>query len=140
MEKSDGFAGYRNTTPLRLISWTLLISIIMWAIWTLWACSSASRPAGMQKAFEGVHTAYYMIHSLVRGPAQFEAADLQAAANFREAAETMKIVRPHRTANQRPSLFAVKSRKVSSLRMPNRMNSARNPAIKAPESSDSQIS
>lgn len=37
-------------------------------------------------ALEGVHTAYYLIHSLLLGHKEFEAADIQAAINFREAA------------------------------------------------------
>lgn len=50
-------------------------------------------PGGLDAALEGVHTAYYLIHSLVRGPEQFEAADLQAANNFRDAAERSKLQR-----------------------------------------------
>ena len=39
------------------------------------------------KAFEGIDTAYYLIHSLLLGPDDFAAVDIQAAINFREAAE-----------------------------------------------------
>ena len=44
-------------------------------------------------ALEGIHTAYYLIHSMVLGPSQFVAADLQAAANFRQVAERMGVER-----------------------------------------------
>jgi uncharacterized protein YbjT (DUF2867 family) len=48
--------------------------------------ADALNPESLRKAFEGVHTIYYLIHSLLLGPRSFEAADLQAAVNFREAA------------------------------------------------------
>jgi uncharacterized protein YbjT (DUF2867 family) len=38
-------------------------------------------------ALEGIHTAYYLIHSMLLGTRQFEAADIQAAINFRRVAE-----------------------------------------------------
>jgi uncharacterized protein YbjT (DUF2867 family) len=44
----------------------------------------------LEKALEGVHTAYYLIHSLLLWR-QLEAADVQAAANFRKAAEAKQI-------------------------------------------------
>jgi uncharacterized protein YbjT (DUF2867 family) len=44
-------------------------------------------------ALNGVHTAYYLIHSLLHGPKRFEEADLQAAANFRKAADINKVER-----------------------------------------------
>ena len=44
-------------------------------------------------ALEGVHTAYYLIHSLALGPEEFERADTLAAANFRKAAERQGINR-----------------------------------------------
>ncbi len=47
----------------------------------------------LKKALEGVHTAYYMIHSLLLGQKNFESADIQAAINFRKAAEEKKIRR-----------------------------------------------
>lgn len=39
------------------------------------------------KALEGIQVAYYLIHSLLLGPREFEMADLKAAINFREAAQ-----------------------------------------------------
>ncbi len=45
------------------------------------------------KALEGVDTAYYLVHSLVLGPKEFAAADIEGARNFREAAEAMGIRR-----------------------------------------------
>jgi len=39
------------------------------------------------KAFDGIHTAYYLIRSLLLGPKYFAPVDVQAAANFRKAAE-----------------------------------------------------
>ena len=47
----------------------------------------------LYKAMEGIHTAYYLIHSLLLGPQQFESADIKAATNFRAAAEKMNIKR-----------------------------------------------
>lgn len=47
----------------------------------------------LRAALEGVHTAYYLIHSLLLGPAKFWEADLQAAANFRKAAEAANVKR-----------------------------------------------
>ncbi len=48
---------------------------------------------GLKKALEGIHTAYYLIHSLLLGQKRFEAADVQAAINFRKAAEEEKVKR-----------------------------------------------
>lgn len=42
---------------------------------------------------EGIHTAYYLIHSMSMGPRQFEQAELQAAGNFRIAAEKSGVKR-----------------------------------------------
>jgi uncharacterized protein YbjT (DUF2867 family) len=47
----------------------------------------------LASSLDGIHTAYYLIHSLVRGPALFEAADHQAAANFKEAADKQGVKR-----------------------------------------------
>ncbi len=38
-------------------------------------------------ALNGIHTAYYLIHSMLLGTRQFEAVDIQAAINFRRVAE-----------------------------------------------------
>lgn len=45
------------------------------------------------KALEGIHTAFYLIHSLQLGHKKFESVDLQVAANFRIAAENQGIQR-----------------------------------------------
>ncbi len=45
----------------------------------------------LKAALEGIHTAYYLIHSMLLGRKQFEAADIQAALNFSNAAEQKKI-------------------------------------------------
>jgi len=42
-------------------------------------------------AMEGIDTAYYLIHSMLLGTNQFEAADIQAAINFRKIAEEKKL-------------------------------------------------
>ena len=42
-------------------------------------------------ALEGIHTAYYLIHSLLRGHKRFEQLDIRAAANFRKAADRNKV-------------------------------------------------
>ena len=44
-------------------------------------------------ALEGVHTAYYLIHSLLFGHKQFEQLDIQAAANFRNASDRNGVSR-----------------------------------------------
>jgi uncharacterized protein YbjT (DUF2867 family) len=44
-------------------------------------------------ALEGIDTAYYLIHSLLLGHKDFAAADIQAAVNFRIAAEENRIKR-----------------------------------------------
>ena len=41
----------------------------------------------LKTALQGVHAAYYLIHSLMLGPKDFETADIQAARNFSLAAE-----------------------------------------------------
>ncbi len=47
----------------------------------------------LEKALEGIDTAYYLLHSLNLGPKEFSSADIQAAINFRKAAEKQKIER-----------------------------------------------
>ncbi len=56
------------------------------------AIADALDPEGLNKALEGVHTAFYLIHSLLLGKS-FESAELQAAVNFRIAAEAQKVKR-----------------------------------------------
>jgi uncharacterized protein YbjT (DUF2867 family) len=46
---------------------------------------------GLSKTLQGVHTAYYLIHSMLLGEKKFEAADINAAVNFRQAAELNNI-------------------------------------------------
>ncbi|MHC4445323.1 MAG: SDR family oxidoreductase [Planctomycetota bacterium] len=45
------------------------------------------------EGLKGVHTAYYLIHSLHLGPKEFKEADLHAAENFRKAAEMNNVKR-----------------------------------------------
>jgi len=45
----------------------------------------------LEHALEGIHTAYYLIHSMLLGEKRLEAADLQAAINFRRVAEEKQI-------------------------------------------------
>ncbi|MBK5100883.1 MAG: SDR family oxidoreductase [Desulfobacteraceae bacterium] len=47
----------------------------------------------LKGALEGIHTAYYLIHSLLLGQKRFEAADIRAAINFRKAAEEQEVKR-----------------------------------------------
>lgn len=47
----------------------------------------------LKVAVEGIHTAYYLIHSLLLGKKRFEAADIRAAINFRKAAEYQEVKR-----------------------------------------------
>lgn len=49
--------------------------------------------ASLKKALDGIHTAYYLIHSMQLGEKNFEKADIQAAMNFREAAAENEIQR-----------------------------------------------
>jgi uncharacterized protein YbjT (DUF2867 family) len=44
-------------------------------------------------ALKGIHTAYYLIHSMLMGPRQFEQAETAAAVNFRIAAEKSGVKR-----------------------------------------------
>ena len=48
---------------------------------------------GLFSALKGIHTAYYLIHSLSLGQKKFEKTDLQAATNFRIAAEKHGVKR-----------------------------------------------
>ena len=57
------------------------------------AVADALDPPSLRGALEDVHTAYYLIHSLLLGPKGFAAADIEAAANFRRAAEEMEVQR-----------------------------------------------
>jgi uncharacterized protein YbjT (DUF2867 family) len=47
----------------------------------------------LKKALDGIHTAYYLIHSLYLGPEEFTAADIKAATNFRMAADEKGVKR-----------------------------------------------
>lgn len=55
--------------------------------------ADALEPHSLRKALEGIHVAYYLLHSLLLGQREFEAADIQAAANFRRAAEKQNVGR-----------------------------------------------
>ncbi len=72
--------------------------------------ADALNPDQLLDAFSGVHTVYYLIHALLLGPKHFEAADIRAAINAREAAgkagvsriiylgalgDTKKVLSPH---------------------------------------------
>ncbi len=47
----------------------------------------------LRKALKGIHAAYYLIHSLLCGPQEFEAKEIRAAENFRRAAEAEGVSR-----------------------------------------------
>jgi len=53
--------------------------------------ADALQMKGLREALDGIHTAYYLIHSMLLGKRQFEAADIQAAINFRRVAEEKKL-------------------------------------------------
>jgi uncharacterized protein YbjT (DUF2867 family) len=55
--------------------------------------ADALQPENLRTALQDVHTAYYLIHSLLLGPEKFAIADINAAANFRKAAELEHISR-----------------------------------------------
>ena len=47
----------------------------------------------LEKALEGIHTAYYLIHSLLIGQQKYETSDYQTSRNFRKIAEGKKVKR-----------------------------------------------
>lgn len=49
--------------------------------------ADALKPDSLKAALKGVHAAFYLIHSLLLGPEEFSSADIEAAVNFRRAAE-----------------------------------------------------
>lgn len=51
------------------------------------AVADISEPNSLGKALEGIHTAYYLIHSMLLERNQFEEAHIKASINFRKAAE-----------------------------------------------------
>lgn len=55
--------------------------------------ADALKAESLKAALEGVDTAYYLLHSLLLGPKEFAAADLQAAVNFRRIAEEKQVKR-----------------------------------------------
>lgn len=55
--------------------------------------ADAMNPEGLDQVLSGVHTAYYLIHSLALGPEHFDVADIHAAANFRDAAARQGVKR-----------------------------------------------
>jgi uncharacterized protein YbjT (DUF2867 family) len=55
--------------------------------------ADALEPDSLDRALQGVDTAYYLIHSLLLGPSRFSAADIRAAIHFRDAAERHGIRR-----------------------------------------------
>ncbi len=55
--------------------------------------ADALDPESLIPALNGVHTAYYLIHSLLHGPRRFEELDIQAAINFRKAADQNGVKR-----------------------------------------------
>ena len=57
------------------------------------AVADASDVKALTTSLRGVHTAYYLIHSLLLGPRHFETADDQNARNFRQAAEEAGVKR-----------------------------------------------
>lgn len=57
------------------------------------AVADASDFASLSSALKGIHTAYYLIHSLLLGQKEFEATDLANAINFRRAAEENGVAR-----------------------------------------------
>ena len=55
--------------------------------------ADALEPESMKTVIQDIHTAYYLIHSLLLGAKKFAKADLQAAVNFRKAAEQAHVTR-----------------------------------------------
>jgi uncharacterized protein YbjT (DUF2867 family) len=50
-------------------------------------------PDSLVHALDGIHSAFYLIHSLLHGPKRFEALDVEAAVNFRKAADQNRVRR-----------------------------------------------
>lgn len=57
------------------------------------AVADALDGASLERALAGAHTAYYLIHSLLLGEKRFAFADIEAAINFRKAAEAAGLSR-----------------------------------------------
>ncbi len=57
------------------------------------AVADARNIEQLRTAFKDIDTAYYLIHSLRLGPKEFASADMQAARNFRQAAEDLGVKR-----------------------------------------------
>lgn len=55
------------------------------------AVADALDADSLKAALRDVHTAYYLIHSLLLGPKEFAAMDIQAARNFRAVAESSGV-------------------------------------------------
>ncbi len=55
--------------------------------------ADAMDPDGLDPVLRNIHTAYYLIHSLALGPEHFDVADINAAANFRDAAARQGVQR-----------------------------------------------
>ena len=55
--------------------------------------ADALNAESLKGALEGVHAAYYLIHSLLLGQEAFESKEIQAAGNFRQAAEEQGVER-----------------------------------------------
>lgn len=53
----------------------------------------ALNPDSLAPAIEGIHTAFYLIHSLLGGHKRFEELDIQAATNFRSASDRQNVSR-----------------------------------------------
>jgi uncharacterized protein YbjT (DUF2867 family) len=65
---------------------------------TLWpdvevVVADALKEETLESALDGIHTAFYLIHSLLLGPEEFDKADIRAAHNFVLAAEKQKLKR-----------------------------------------------
>ncbi len=55
--------------------------------------ADALDPESLAPALEGIHTAYYLIHSLLCGHREFERLDIEAARSFRKACDASKVSR-----------------------------------------------
>jgi len=56
-------------------------------------CADALDMVGLREKLKGIHTAYYLIHSMLLGEKRFEKADILAAENFRAAAMEQGVSR-----------------------------------------------
>lgn len=97
---ASGYIGGRLVPELLVRGYTVRVMVRAPVSWSEEAgpgtevvVADALQRESLEKALYDVHTAYYLIHSLVHGPKNFADTDLRAARNFREAADKVGVKR-----------------------------------------------